>query len=188
MTTPCFFGYGSLVNTATHSYTEPRPATLQGWRRIWRHATDRQIAYLSVHPVPEARIDGLLASVPRGDWAALDEREDGYDRHIIPEQTLSYQGPAPHAPHLYVASPGRYQDPQVDHPILLSYLDVVVQGFLQVFGPEGAERFFQTTDGWCKILDDRAEPLYPRAQRLEASQQAFVDKQLEQLSALVVHL
>ncbi|MDX5384038.1 MAG: gamma-glutamylcyclotransferase, partial [Rhodobacterales bacterium] len=32
-----FFGYGSLVNRATHDYGQARAATLPGWRRAWRH-------------------------------------------------------------------------------------------------------------------------------------------------------
>ncbi len=36
MSDPAFFGYGSLVNLRTHGYDDPRPATLHGWRRVWR--------------------------------------------------------------------------------------------------------------------------------------------------------
>ena len=38
--------------------------------------------------------------------------------------------------------------PQPKTPILLSYLDVVVQGYLAEFGEAGVARFFASTDGW----------------------------------------
>ena len=56
------------------------------------------------------------------------------------------------------------------------YLDVVVQGFLREFGEAGAQRFFETTDGWeVGIVNDRAAPLYPRHRVLSAEERAFVD-------------
>jgi len=73
-----------------------------------------------------------------------------------------------------------------DHVILLSYLDVVVQGFLREFGTEGAVRFFDTTDGWdTPILDDRAAPLYPRHQTLTEAETAVVDHHMERLSVQI---
>ncbi|MEO1639778.1 MAG: gamma-glutamylcyclotransferase family protein [Pseudomonadota bacterium] len=176
MTDPAFFGYGSLVNLATHSYANPRPATLQGWRRIWRGTHLRKVAYLSVHPVAGHALDGIVAHVPGADWAALDAREAAYQRHAVrshlhPERadmdTAVYQV---HPDHL--ATPG-------DHPILLSYLDTVVQGYLEVFGEPGVSQFFATTDGWdAPLLDDRDDPIYPRAQRLSAAERALVDDHL----------
>lgn len=188
MTAPTFFGYGSLVNTATHDYVDPRPARLTGWRRIWRHARTRDVAFLSVHRVEGGQIDGLLASVPGADWQALDAREHGYHRHALAADALRYDGPAPLAPHIYEANPEMTQDPSVGHPILLSYLDVVTQGFLHVFGPKRAEAFFASTDGWGPILNDRADPLYPRAQRLSAQHTAFVDTQIAALATPVKQL
>ncbi|MEY8843070.1 gamma-glutamylcyclotransferase, partial [Cribrihabitans sp. XS_ASV171] len=74
-------------------------------------------------------------------------------------------------------------------PILLSYLDVVVQGYLRVFGVDGADRFFATTDGWeSPILDDRAEPRYPRHRRLKDEERAFVDDRLSRLPAQIIAL
>jgi len=65
---------------------------------------------------------------------------------------------------------------------LLSYLDVVVQGFVHEFGTAGAKAFFETTDGWdTPVLDDRAAPIYPRAQTLSAEEQALTDRLLAQV-------
>ena len=80
MADPYFFGYGSLVNLATHDFPDPRPARLKGWRRAWRHTDLRPVAFLTAVPDTESEIEGMIAHVPRNDWAALDEREWAYDR------------------------------------------------------------------------------------------------------------
>lgn len=66
-----------------------------------------------------------------------------------------------------------------DHPILLSYLDVVVQGYLRMHGLGGVAHFFETTAGWgLPVLNDRADPIYPRHQSLSVKEQALVDRHL----------
>ncbi|NHX28262.1 gamma-glutamylcyclotransferase, partial [Escherichia coli] len=83
MSDPFFFGYGSLVNRATHDYARAYPATVRGWRRAWRHTRLRKLAYLSAVPDAAGEIDGLIAAVPGHDWAALDARERAYLRHPV---------------------------------------------------------------------------------------------------------
>ena len=74
--------------------------------------------------------------------------------------------------------------PTPDHPILLSYLDVVLQGYLHVFGEAGVQHFMETTDGWdTDVLNDRANPIYPRAQSLSADEIALVDACLTQVGS-----
>ncbi|WP_339106634.1 gamma-glutamylcyclotransferase family protein [Roseovarius rhodophyticola] len=139
-----FFGYGSLVNTATHSFAEAHPAQLKGWRRMWRKTTMRQAAYLTVVPDSEAEIDGLIAEVPHGDWEALDERERAYARVDAAHQ-VSHPLPAMPAIVVYAIEDGRHGTPDRQSPVLLSYIDVVVQGYLHNFGEAGVQRFFDTT-------------------------------------------
>ncbi len=179
MSAPAFFGYGSLVNRRTHSYPAARPARLAGHRRIWCDLDLRREAFLSVYPAPGAEIAGLVAEVPGGDWEALDLRETGYGRAAI-EAGLTQTPPARAEVQIY-AVPALAAAGQPSGPILLSYLDVVVQGFLEEFGRAGAEAFFATTDGWREVTDDRAAPRYPRHQVLEADQRAVVDAGLARL-------
>lgn len=188
MKTPSFFGYGSLVNTATHSYPDPRPVTLQGWRRMWRHTTLQETPFLTVVPDPASRIDGLLAHVPGDDWAALDERERGYFRSIVQDHAITPPQPDL-AVQVYQTKTEHDMPAGHSHPILMSYLDVVVQGFSRVFGEEGVARFFATTSGWdAPVLDDRSAPRYPRAQILSAQEVALVDHHLAALSVDVLPL
>ncbi|KEJ89106.1 gamma-glutamylcyclotransferase family protein [Sulfitobacter donghicola] len=174
---PCFFGYGSLVNRATHNYVEASRAQLGGWRRRWVHTQDRGIAFLSVVPDSETTIDGLIAEVPNADWLALDEREYGYARISSKGAVKHPRDPATVISH-YSVPKETWVDIQ-NHRIPLSYLDVVVQGYLREFGAAGVSNFFATTDGWeTPVLNDRAAPTYPRKQILSAQETALVDQHL----------
>lgn len=180
-----FFGYGSLVNRDTHHFDGVHPARLTGWRRVWRHTALRRVAYLTVVPDEECSIDGLIAEVPQQDWAALDLREAAYDRVTVLHQVSH---PLPHRPEIavYAIAAGRHGRPSQAGPVLLSYLDVVVQGYLREFGAAGVQRFFDTTDGWdAPILDDRTSPLYPRHRPLLADERALTDRHLARLGVVV---
>ena len=181
-----FFGYGSLVNRDTHGFDGVHPAQLSGWRRKWRHTRLREVAYLTVVPEPGAEIDGLIAEVPEGDWAALDVREGAYDRVPAAHQV---RHPLPHRPQIvvYAIPEGKHGVPSTSGPVLQSYIDVVVQGYLREFGEAGAERFFDTTHGWdAPVLADRDDPLYPRHCRLSRAERAFVDAHLDRLEVQLI--
>lgn len=186
--TPFFFGYGSLVNRRTHAYPHAVPARVSGWRRAWRKSPLRQRCFLTAVPSPGDEIDGLMAAVPGSDWAALDAREHAYRRVDASDAVRhSLAGAATVA--IYAIPAGAHHDPGPDHPVLLSYIDVVVQGFLREFGAAGVARFFDTTDGWhVPVVDDRAQPIYPRAQTLSPEERAHVDEGLARLSAKIEKL
>ncbi|OSP56727.1 gamma-glutamylcyclotransferase family protein [Pseudoruegeria sp. SK021] len=178
-----FFGYGSLVNRSTHHYPEASLARLAGWRRVWCLTDQRPEAFLSVRRDPATTIDGLIAAVPQRDWQALDLRETGYLRHPVTE---AVQHALPTPPQVQVYAIPDASIPGHGGHILLSYLDVVVQGFLQCYGPAGAAAFFATTDGWDRvILDDRANPLYPRHRVLTDAERAVVDTALTGVPAVL---
>lgn len=182
-----FFGYGSLVNADTHSYHAPRPAKLTGWRRAWRHTRHRPVSFLTA--VPAAAHDelwGLVAEVPGGDWAALDAREYAYARVMVTDTTMPLSGPPAEAVAVYAISEGEHAPPRVDHPVLQSYLDTVLQGYLRVFGEAGLAHFIATTDGWdAPILQDRATPRYPRATALSARERRVIDVALDAVARRV---
>ncbi len=182
MKTPYFFGYGSLVNRATHGFQDARPARIAGWRRAWLHVEGRKVAFLTAVPDATSEIAGLIAAVPGADWAHLDKREHSYDR----VSALSVRHDVVPAPdiHIYHAPPERHVLASTFHPVLLSYIDVVVQGYLAEFGEAGVAEFFATTDGWeAPILNDRADPVYPRHQTLTASETELVEHHLSPLRA-----
>jgi hypothetical protein len=142
-----FFGYGSLVNAATHDYPNTRPATLRGWRRTWVQSSSRDIAFLSV----KAEASGF-------------------------EGTAMFQ-----------AKPSSMAPLGGGQPILLSYLDCVVQGFNTVYGTDGVRDFFRSTSGWdTPILNDRSAPVYPRAQMLSSMETKLTDDHIAMVGAQVI--
>ncbi|WP_207911281.1 gamma-glutamylcyclotransferase family protein [Shimia isoporae] len=183
MSTPYFFGYGSLVNTRTHDYADAQPAQLLGWKRAWVATDLRPFAFLSAEPELNSVIDGLIAHVPGNDWAALDQREFAYDR-MDASADVTHAKSDPIRIAVYSVSNERRVRAETPPRILLSYLDVVVQGYLRVFGRQGVADFFATTDGWsAEVLDDRAAPIYPRHQRLSDEETSLVDHHLAALEA-----
>ena len=183
MSNQFFFGYGSLVNTSSHDFRDISNARLVGWRRVWQRTNLRDFSFLSVHTSDDFSIDGVIANVPDGNWTKLDKREAGYDR-IIGSEMIEHTTSKADSISFY-----RIPDHKLANlekcPILLSYLDVVLMGFLQRFGKQGFANFFETTDGWdCGILNDRYNPRYPRAQEYESGfystvDNALIDKEIE---------
>ena len=180
MKQPFFFGYGSLVTRATHDYADAHPARIGGWRRAWRHVQGRKVACVTAVPDPSCEIDGLIAHVPGGDWAALDMREHAYARVLADDVEHGIMG-APEI-HIYHAPSDLHAPASKMRPELLSYVDVVVQGYLREFGETGVAQFFETTGGWdAPMRDDRDDPIYPRHQQLSESERALVDSWLDRL-------
>lgn len=186
MTAPYFFGYGSLVNTSTHSYGGAQPAQLQGWRRAWVHTGLREVAFLSAVPCAQSTIDGLIAEVPGADWAALDQREFAYER-LPASDKVQHRLEGVREISVYAVAAEKRNGVTEQHPILLSYLDVVLQGYLRVFGEAGVHGFIATTDGWdSPILDDRAAPRYPRHQLLSRGEQQLFDELISKAGARIL--
>ncbi|MBO6898967.1 MAG: gamma-glutamylcyclotransferase [Shimia sp.] len=183
MTGSYFFGYGSLVNHSTHSYENAHPARLHGWRREWCHTDLRPIAFLVAVPDSSVNIDGIIAHVPGDDWDALDAREFAYTR-VQSTESITHPITDPIEIAVYKAREDIRVAADIRHPILLSYLDVVVQGYLREFGEQGVADFFATTTGWdAPILNDRADPQYPRHRPLTKAETALVDQHLATLNA-----
>ena len=171
----CVFGYGSLVNASTHDFLASNPARLSGWRRYWCQIEATDHAFLSIRRSEGDIIDGLLARVEPQQWPGLDAREAGYDR--LSSLAAIYKGD--HAAHesacaVYAVPPITSPTRPCTVPILRSYLDVVLQGYLTVFGLDGAKRFMASTDWNCAVLDDRAAPLYPRHQHISAAENSAI--------------
>ena len=175
-----FFGYGSLVNLATHDYRNPRKTTVRGWRRQWVRSLKRDASFLSVVQDPHSSIQGMIADVSDIGWNALDARESAYKRHAL-------QSPDHTGVQIYIANPDHIDPTAQDKPILLSYIDCVIQGFLTHFGTRGVAAFFDSTTGWERsVKDDRKAPIYPRAQVLSTAQTELVDTHLKRLSVTVL--
>lgn len=181
-----FFGYGSLVNRATHAHGRAHCASLQGWRRVWRVPAGEHVPVLSIAPDPATRIDGLVAHLAGGDWTALDLREAGYDRLPVPQAALAHAAPHDLRAQVYAVDLTTSRAPGADDRLRLSYLDVVAEGFVTEYGAEGLARFIATTSDWAPVENDRAQPLYPRARPVSAQIRALLDAHLAQIGVPVL--
>ena len=147
--------------------------------------THRPRPYLSAVPSEGSAIDGLVAEVS-GDWDALDTREAGYARHVLRDTDHPLE-PEREVRIYAVARETMLAPDATTEPLILSYIDVVAQGYLQVFGEAGLKHFFETTDGWgIPIRNDRSDPVYSRAQKLTEREIALTDAALSAVGARVL--
>ena len=127
-----------------------------------------------------------MAEVPNEDWLALDEREYAYDR-VPASSHVDHPYELPHEVSIYAIPHGEHHMPTDEHPILLSYLGTVIQGYLNEFGQDGVRSFFDTTSGWdAPILDDRKEPIYPRAQWLNPEENTLLESEMQRIDCRLI--
>lgn len=188
-----YFGYGSLVNRDTRPiYEDATNARLYGWQRAWSHrVVDGQRAVgctsLTIEPIESADkaavagIDGVLVRIRPEDLPALDRREAGYERIRVNPSSLEL--PDGHDIEEVVTyrslSENRHMANE-EFPILQSYIDCVMAGYLTRFGESGLNHWLHSTRGWeHSILDDRNNPIYPRHIDLQADQQTYFDSLIQ---------
>ncbi|MBL4890463.1 MAG: gamma-glutamylcyclotransferase [Rhizobiaceae bacterium] len=180
-----YFGFGSLVNTATlrTDYIETIPVALKGWRRHWQGrpaVDDPEIALLSIHRYDDAQLHGLIVVDSLENLEAVDKREQGYQRVQLSHDDFVVQGRALPA-NLYVYVANAANEPDSEPPLLQSYLDAVMQGYLNEYGSSGLAHFIETTTGFeRKIILDRSQPRYPRAIELDQTSAELFDNTLRE--------
>jgi len=183
-----YFGYGSLVNRATRPASEPfSPAFLLGWQRVWGHrvassgAERYRCCSLSVQPALTQNapgIAGVVVTLPRAELPALDEREKGYDRHVLPASQFDLPAECTATEvHVYVSDSNHAGMSNSEYPVLQSYVDCVLAGYCDVFEPGGMQQFVDSTYGWDgEMENDRHKPKYPRAVSVTENQQQQFDE------------
>lgn len=201
------FGYGSLVNRATRPAGEwSCSARLSGWQRVWshrvarfgdldgcsslnirRHATRRTAWNRSDSGAApgngdHAGIDGVVALVEAADLPALDAREAGYDRLMLPVSDFVLAEPIDASAIAVYVSQRTHDHPANDcFPLLQTYIDCVMAGFEDRFGEAGLLHFLATTDGWqSPVVNDRQAPRYARAVELPAERLRWFDSLLQE--------
>lgn len=197
------FGYGSLVNknTLSSDSTTAVSGRLHGWVRQWKHCVDTtqylkdafgKVCVLTVDSSKDAELDGILLLDSHEKLEKYDKREIGYKRKRIDFETILIdprclaQDHVSKECYVYVSEPQHHRWGNSEFPILRSYIDCVLAGFLEVYGREGIEKFIDSTEGWdAPILNDRATPIYPRAVILPQSDRQLID---DVLSAKLPHL
>jgi len=196
-----YFGYGSLVNRETRPVDETAIcARLNGWHRVWGHRVGASAARepscsLSIDPDERTRvaradgtnaaapgpahgIDGVVVALPLEALPVLDAREDGYDRLTLPASAFDLpEDLGVDEVHVYRSRPENRLPATPAHPILQTYVDCVLAGYLRVYGEGGLEAFLTSTAGWeGAIENDRAAPRYPRAVEVPGALLARFDR------------
>ena len=180
-----YFGYGSLVNedTLRTKYIASIPATLLNWQRMWdipigKNFDDLDISLLTSRPVEKSITTGVIVFDRASNLPQVDERETNYDRHKLNLDGLNSPVDLSNIPcdfYVYEAQKNpALPDPRP--PILQSYLDAVLQGFLRIYGNKGVEDFVNDTANFhTPILQDRDTPKYPRSVQLKPEERDLID-------------
>lgn len=159
------FGFGSLINSRSRARTLGEvpawPVRVSGLRRGWLAPSSRAYTALGVRLDADASCNGVVALLPAERVAALDARESGYRRTLLPRSRVSALEHPPPDGTIVTYVPRAPRLPDVARPIIRSYIDVTLSGCLE-YGEPFARELLETTDGWNgHIEDERHAPRYP---------------------------
>lgn len=185
-----YFGYGSLVNenTLRTKYIASIPAELKNWRRMWDIPTGidfgaQTVSLLTARPSQEHATKGVIVFDLAENLPDVDKREHNYDRRTIQHHDIDIADEFRDLNcEFYVYEAHKHPDPSDEKPpILQSYLDAVLQGFLNIYGESGVEDFVASTANFhTPILRDRETPRYPRSVSLSHRERELIDYFLQQ--------
>jgi hypothetical protein len=173
------FGYGSLIERQSRMATWPSaefasPVVVKGVARGWFDQTDVPSwspTYLGGIADEGAECNGVIFRVTQAEFDTFAERETGYKpTKIDPSQITMLDGSsaAPNGDIWYFAST-QQRFPSDEHPIVQSYVDVCLDGCLEIEATyplakqaSFAERFIKTTSNWGPPwINDRIYPWRP---------------------------
>ncbi len=176
------FGYGSLINTPSREATgrgridavSARVSPAFGFVRAWVARSSTGFTALGLRPAAAGEepssINGVVFPVDAETLPRFDRRESGYDRVVVPRamiEGVSWQGLPPdgviwaYVPKSITAASAPPLLPDADHPIVQSYVDLVLEGALE-YGAEFARELVATTFDWGRFwLNDRTTARRP---------------------------
>jgi hypothetical protein len=185
------FGYGSLVQRQSRVETWSRaefasPVIVHGVSRGWfdqTGGTSWNPTYLGAQLSKDAVCNGVIFPVTSAEFAAYGEREVGYQlTKIDGSQVTMLDGSqtVPEADIWFYGNTGK-KFPSSEHPIVQSYVDVCLDGCLEIETTyplarqaNFAEQFLRTTSNWQPPwINDRIYPwrpfvYVPRAAQIDA--------------------
>jgi hypothetical protein len=173
------FGYGSLIERESRLATWPSatvalPVVVSGIARGWFDQTDVPSwnpTYVGAVAKPGAPCNGVIFPVTPAEFAAFAERETGYEPSQIDRSQITMldgNSAVPTGDIWYFANT-RQRLPSDEHPIVQSYVDVCLNGCLEIEDmypvakqANFAKRFIKTTSHWgLPWVNDRIYPWRP---------------------------
>jgi hypothetical protein len=161
------FGYGSLVNEQSRNITGESTfvgeARVRGLQRGWNVQVAAATA-LGITKISNAICNGIIISVSDQGLERYDIREIStkYERIELSKSDVELSSGDISDGILWAYIAIDPKEPDEKHPILQSYVDVVLAGFFD-FGVDYAKEFAISTKGWVYPVNDRNNPKYPRA-------------------------
>jgi hypothetical protein len=170
------FGYGSLINSISRTVTgETGVATavkISGISRHWsRISEDFGMSSVVVVENIEGQCNGVIVEVPESELVHFDKRERGYQRVLVDANNVEFydQGGSINLQssgntNIWLYQSDKVVNPCDNHPVVFSYLDVILSGCLE-YSEAFCNDFIEHTQGWQHaMLNDRDMPRYPRVQ------------------------
>lgn len=185
-------GYGSLMEEASRLRTAPsakeaRPVRVQGFRRAWigKAPVGFGTTFLGITVERSATLNAALFALADDiELVGMDQREASYCRVAVrPEQiAMLTQAALPQGEiWIYVTKADKVAPPSAGHPIVQSYVDLFLNGCLQIerkYQIDGfTEECIATTHGWSRHwVNDR---LYPRRPFIHEPNAGAIDALLQ---------
>ena len=195
------FGYGSLVQRQSRMGTWARaefasPVIVRGVSRGWfdqTGGTSWNPTYLGALLSEDTLCNGVIFPVTAAEFTAYGEREIGYQLTKIDSSQITMLDGSQTAPEgdiwFYGNTEKRF--PSSEHPIVQSYVDVCLDGCLEIEAmyplarqAKFAEQFVRTTSNWQPPwINDRIYPwrpfvYVPRAAQIDALIQEVLGKDI----------
>eukprot|EP00927_Polykrikos_kofoidii_P039411 TRINITY_DN33807_c0_g1_i1.p1 TRINITY_DN33807_c0_g1~~TRINITY_DN33807_c0_g1_i1.p1 ORF type:complete len:254 (+),score=38.78 TRINITY_DN33807_c0_g1_i1:51-764(+) len=198
----------SRARTCTELTGEAVPAVIRGLKRGWYAAVSlppearantsipaTQAVGVIESDLADARCSGVIFAAAKSALAAFDVREIGYRRSPVAWNRVQAFNEDDQAQLVeaeacgdelfcYVPeSRGTSSSPSAAHPVLQTYLDVMLEGCEEI-SEEFAREFVRTTDTWPSektgaFLDDRGAPGYVRSSATASAKCFYWDALLE---------
>jgi cation transport regulator ChaC len=195
------FGYGSLVQRQSRVGTWARaefasPVIVHGVSRGWfdqTGGTSWNPTYLGALLSKDAVCNGVIFPVTAAEFAAYGDREVGYQLTKIGASQITMLDGSETAPEADIWFYGNTEKrfPSSEHPIVQSYVDVCLDGCLEIEAmyplarqAKFAEQFVRTTSNWQPPwINDRIYPwrpsvYVPRAAQIDALIQEVLGKEI----------
>jgi ChaC-like protein len=199
MTAAYVFGYGSLLERASRTRTNPDavgawPARVQGYQRGWFHQFADHVGssctYLGAVKAKGKTVNGVIYRV--ADFESTQQRETGYTATALKADEIAMlDGGKPlelgkgEKVYIFVSNKDsiwKTMEPTAVFPMVQSYVDLCVNGCLEIEAiyrtAKGfTQEFIRTTSGWNKDwVNDR---LYPRRPFIYVPNAGAIDQALK---------